>query len=67
MSRPVQDVVKVEAITKGLLQSYQIGKVIGQGAYAQVKLCMDRQTKVKYAMKVYEKHRLAEPMKRKAA
>ena len=34
MSRPIQDVVQVEAITKGLLQSYQIGKVIGQGAYA---------------------------------
>ena len=62
-----QDVNNIEAYTKGLLKNYQIGKIIGQGAYAQVKLCMDRLTKTKYAMKVYEKHRLADPMKRKAA
>ena len=28
---------------------------------------MDRNTKTRYAIKIYEKHRLADPMKRKAA
>jgi len=39
------DVNRVEAITRGLLQNYQIGKVIGQGAYATVKICMDKNDK----------------------
>lgn len=49
------------------LNNYQFGKVIGQGAYAAVKLVMDRITRKKYAVKIYEKHRLNDPMKRKAA
>ena len=53
--------------TGGLLDSYQIGKSIGQGAYAQVRLCLDKRDQQKYAMKVYEKYRLTDPMKRKAA
>ena len=60
------DVRRVDAITKGLLQNYQIGKIIGQGAYASVRLCLDKQAKDKYAMKIYEKHRLTNAMKRKA-
>lgn len=49
------------------LENYQFGKVIGQGAYAAVKLVMERSTRKKYAVKIYEKHRLNDPMKRKAA
>ena len=53
--------------TSGQLQAYHIGRVIGQGAYAQVRLCLDKRNQVKYAMKIYEKYKLADPMKRKAA
>ena len=44
--------------TNGQLESYHIGRVIGQGAYAPVRLCLDKRNQKKYAMKVYEKHRL---------
>jgi len=53
--------------TSGQLESYHIGRIIGQGAYAPVRLCLDKRNQKKYAMKVYEKYRLSDPMKRKAA
>eukprot|EP00353_Schmidingerella_taraikaensis_P006910 CAMPEP_0185570822 /NCGR_PEP_ID=MMETSP0434-20130131/2987_1 /TAXON_ID=626734 ORGANISM="Favella taraikaensis, Strain Fe Narragansett Bay" /NCGR_SAMPLE_ID=MMETSP0434 /ASSEMBLY_ACC=CAM_ASM_000379 /LENGTH=293 /DNA_ID=CAMNT_0028186031 /DNA_START=1813 /DNA_END=2694 /DNA_ORIENTATION=- len=53
--------------TSGQLESYHIGRVIGQGAYAAVRLCLDKRNQKKYAMKIYEKYRLQDPMKRKAA
>jgi tRNA A-37 threonylcarbamoyl transferase component Bud32 len=40
------------------LAKYDIGDVIGKGAYAIVKLITDRNTKEKYAMKIYEKSKL---------
>jgi len=40
--------------------------VIGQGAYAQVRVCLDKRDQNKYAIKTYEKYRLTDPMKRKA-
>ena len=60
------DIVKSERITNSLLSNYQIGKSIGHGAYAQVRLCIEKTQKKKFAMKIYEKHRLADQMKRKA-
>ena len=52
--------------TSGQLEMYHIGRIIGQGAYAQVRLCLDKRDQMKYAIKVYEKYRLADPMKKKA-
>jgi len=49
------------------LESYHIGRVVGQGAYAAVRLCLDKRNQKKYAVKIYEKYRLTDPMKRKAA
>ena len=37
------------------LENYQFGKVIGQGAYAVVRLCLDKRNEGKYAMKIYDK------------
>lgn len=54
-----------EAFT-GSLDQYAIGKQIGQGAYASVKLVQNKANNQKYALKVYEKFRLTDPMKRKA-
>lgn len=50
----------------GKLDQYIIGKHIGQGAYANVKLVQHKGNNQKYALKVYEKFRLSDPMKRKA-
>ena len=48
------------------LENYQLGKVIGAGAYAQVRLCLDTRNQGKYAMKIYDKAKLQDPMKKKA-
>ena len=48
------------------LSKYIIGKEIGKGAYAKVKLITDKYTKIKYAMKIYEKIKLTENSKKKS-
>ena len=47
-------------------EKYQIGKVIGQGAYAVVRICYHRENQKKFAIKIYEKAKLNDNMKRKA-
>jgi serine/threonine protein kinase len=49
-----------------VLENYQIGKVIGQGAYAVVRICYHRESQKKFAIKIYEKTKLNDNMKRKA-
>lgn len=48
------------------LDNYQIGKEIGKGAYASVKLIHHKTNGNKYALKVYEKFKLNDSMKKKA-
>lgn len=50
----------------GVLDKYQIGKPIGQGAYATVYVCYDKLSMKKYAIKIYQKVKLNDSMKRKA-
>ena len=40
------------------ISNYEIGKVIGKGAYAVVKICKNKVTQEKFAMKIYEKKKL---------
>lgn len=40
--------------------------MIGQGAYAAVRLVLDKRNNGKYAMKIYDKVKLQDPMKKKA-
>lgn len=40
--------------------------MIGAGAYAQVRIVLDNRNNGKYAMKIYEKVKLQDPMKKKA-
>ena len=47
------------------LNKYLIIKEIGKGAYAHVKLVLDKINKNKYAMKVYEREKLNDSTKRK--
>ena len=53
-------------VNASLLDNYQVGKVIGQGAYAVVRICHHRETLKKYAIKIYEKSKLNDSMKKKA-
>jgi serine/threonine-protein kinase Chk2 len=48
------------------LDNYQIGKPIGQGAYAVVYVCYQKSTMKKFAIKIYQKAKLNDSMKRKA-
>ncbi len=43
------------------MDNYTIGKVIGTGAYAVVWVGMNKLTKQKVAIKIYEKTKLLEP------
>jgi len=37
----------------GILDNYQIGKPIGEGAYAVVNICYHKSKMKKYAIKIY--------------
>ena len=47
------------------LSKYEIGQVLGKGAYAIVKIVTNIQTKEKFAMKIYEKEKLNDISKKK--
>ena len=47
------------------LSKYEIGKVIGKGAYAVVKLVKNKITQEKFAMKIYERSKLNDNTKKK--
>ena len=47
------------------ISHYEIGKVIGKGAYATVKICKNKITQEKFAMKIYEKKILNDNIKNK--
>lgn len=50
----------------GNLDEYNMGKQIGQGAYATVKYAVHKQTNRKVAIKTYEKFRLLDPTRKKS-
>jgi len=39
------------------LSKFQIIRLLGQGAYAQVKLAQNKETKQRVAIKIYPKHK----------
>ena len=51
--------------SKNKLSYYEIGKIIGKGAYAVVKICKNKITQEKFAMKIYEKKYLNDNIKKK--
>ena len=51
---------------KNSLDDYIIGKQIGQGAYAVVRIGLHKPTNQKVAMKIYKKYKLEEPNRRKS-
>ena len=48
------------------IYDYIIGKQVGQGAYATVRLAIHKRTGKKVAIKIYEKSRLLDPQRRKS-
>jgi MAP/microtubule affinity-regulating kinase len=51
---------------KSSLDDYIIGKQIGQGAYAIVRIGLHKVTNRKVALKIYKKYKLEEPNRRKS-
>ena len=51
---------------KSSLDDYIIGKQIGQGAYAVVRVGLHKPTNKKIAMKIYKKYKLLDPNRRKS-
>jgi len=51
---------------KNNLDEYVIGKQIGQGAYAVVRVGLHKPTNKKVAMKIYKKYKLMDPNRRKS-
>jgi len=49
-----------------MLGDYKLGKIIGHGAYAFVRLATHKDTNKKVAIKIYEKNKLGDSMKKKA-
>ena len=47
------------------ISNYEIGKIIGKGAYSIVKICRNKITKEKFAMKIYEKKNIKDDIKKK--
>jgi serine/threonine protein kinase len=51
---------------KGSIDDYEIGKEIGKGAYALVKVATHKATRERFAVKIYEKFRLMDSLKKTA-
>ena len=47
------------------LLNYEIGRTLGKGAYAIVKICTNKITKEKFAVKIYEKSKLNDNSKKR--
>ena len=64
--QPAEDEFCTEHSSIKNLDNYFIGKRIGQGAYAVVRLGLHRLLNQKIAVKIYEKTKLMEPNRRKS-
>jgi serine/threonine protein kinase len=53
-------------LTTDFKQNYLVGKIIGEGAYASVRVAIYKPTNTKVAIKVYEKNKIKEVQKKKS-
>jgi serine/threonine protein kinase len=68
-AKPAQIRLNTSDITAGKSQSigsYTQGKLLGTGAYATVRLAVNKESGAKVALKTYDKHRLLEPHRKKS-
>jgi hypothetical protein len=54
---------QASSLFKGRIEDYAIGKEIGKGAYAIVKLALHKPTNRRMAVKIYEKSKLMDPQR----
>lgn len=47
-------------------EEYLVGKQVGQGAYASVRVALNKLFNKKVAIKIYEKERIKEPQRKKS-
>ena len=48
------------------IHDYEIGQKLGEGAYAVVRSCRHKQSNNKIAMKIYDKYKLNDPIKKRS-
>lgn len=65
--KSISNQITKQTIKESKLDNYVIGKEIGRGAYAKVKLCQHKMTREKYAMKIYDRILLLDNAKKKYA
>lgn len=53
-------------MTAKFKKDYQVGKVIGEGAYATVRVALYRPMNRKIAIKIYEKNKIKENQRKKS-
>jgi len=53
-------------LTTEFKQNYLVGKIIGEGAYASVRVAIYKPVNKKVAIKVYEKNNIKDPQKKKS-
>ena len=66
---PTEDEASTEDgldLTAQFKRDYMVGKVVGEGAYASVRVAVFKPNNRKVAIKVYEKGKLREPQRKKS-
>ena len=53
-----------ESLFRGRIEDYQMGKELGKGAYAIVKNALHKPSKLKIAIKIYDKYKLHDPQRK---
>lgn len=53
-------------LTAEFKKDYMVGKIVGEGAYASVRVAIYKPMNRKVAIKVYEKNKLREPQRKKS-
>ena len=48
------------------IHDYEIGQKLGEGAYAIVRQCRHKESNSKIAMKIYDKIKLSDPVKKRS-
>ena len=60
-----QDKIPVDKTSK-FKEEYIVGKEVGQGAYATVRIAIHKATKTRVAIKIYEKSKIMDPPRKKS-
>eukprot|EP01022_Parablepharisma_sp_SALTPOND_P014704 TRINITY_DN201_c0_g1_i1.p1 TRINITY_DN201_c0_g1~~TRINITY_DN201_c0_g1_i1.p1 ORF type:complete len:638 (-),score=59.80 TRINITY_DN201_c0_g1_i1:11782-13695(-) len=65
-THPPENVINVSGNMDGRIENFIVGKQVGQGAYAAVKVAFHKVLNKKVALKIYDKAKLIEPQRQKS-